>query len=96
MLGNTTTTNTGVVWQFTICGAGALTPANPATVATSSGTAVAMSTMDSDLFVLGATPAGDHVDYYSMNSTGLLTAVNTTAVPGGDQPMAIGVLQYIP
>ena len=91
-------TNAGVLYQFTINGAGALVAATPASLAVSSG-AVAAATYGVSVHVLSSNavgfasgmPTGGHIDHYVIGSGGLLTAAGSTPVATGD-PSAIALV----
>jgi 6-phosphogluconolactonase (cycloisomerase 2 family) len=82
-----TDTNSGLVYQYTIDSTGGLVPETPNSLSVTSG-AVAESTYGSNLYALSANAvgvtsgaqSGGHIDHYTIQSDGLLTAVGTTSV----------------
>ena len=82
-----TDTNSGLVYQYTIDSTGGLAPETPNSLSVTSG-AVAESTYGSNLYALSAnaigvisgTQSGGHIDHYTIQADGLLTAATTTPV----------------
>ena len=81
-------TNSGLVYQYTIDSTGGLVPETPSSLSVTSG-AVAESTYGSNLYALsanaigvvnGGAQSGGHIDHYTIQADGLLTAVATTTV----------------
>ena len=74
--------NSGLVYQYTIDSTGGLVPLTPNSLSVTS-SAVAASTYGSNLYALSANDRaqpGGHIDHYTIQSDGLLTAVATTPV----------------
>ena len=74
--------NSGLVYQYTIDSTGGLVPLTPNSLSVTAG-AVAASTYGSNLYALSANDRaqpGGHIDHYTIQSDGLLTAVATTPV----------------
>jgi hypothetical protein len=93
-------TETAAVQQYAI-NAGDLRPDSPLSPQISPGVAIAEAINGSDLYVLATpgiitgptpSPSGANVDHYMIDSTGLLTLVDTTAVAPGHTPAAITVV----
>jgi 6-phosphogluconolactonase (cycloisomerase 2 family) len=88
-------TNNGLVYQYTVGGAGALQADTPASLPVTSG-AVAIAADGSNLYALSANavgavsgqPAGGHIDQYLIGSGGLLMVQGTSTV-AGSQPAAM-------
>jgi 6-phosphogluconolactonase (cycloisomerase 2 family) len=91
-------TNVGAVYQYALNSAGALSPATPPSLNVSSG-AVTQNVLATNLYVLSSnavgfasgSPAGGHIDRYSIGSGGLLTAAGTMDIAAG-YPTAMTVV----
>jgi len=88
----------GVLDQYAIGAMDSLTADTPMSPPISAGGPVAEAIQGSDLYVLtalgllsaqGLQSDGGNVDHYMIDSTGLLTRVDTTAVAAGQQPRAM-------